>query len=107
MKQFAAFLSTLVIFLATPILLAPILSGFAQTPCVTIYGGGVKSDGTPFCISDIQKTTEKTPLEQAMEKARGIPTTSVPGTKGGLSVQPAPTVQKIPATGPEDRKSVV
>jgi len=74
----------------------------AQAPCTPIFGGGLQQDNkTPYCVENeqtaqaVSNTSEPTPSES------GFTTPNSGLTKGGFAVQPAPSVNRQPSTGPE------
>lgn len=71
----------------------------AQNPCTIVYGGGLQEDGSPFCMEALS-TTSPSPTAIPQQPRSQFPS-QANQTKGGLSVQPAPTTSTQPATGPE------
>ena len=77
---------------------------FAQVNCTIIYGGGLKSDNTSYCMETVamSQPAPTTPPQKQMQK---VPTksgfTTPQTTKGNITLYPAPTVQSNPNTGPE------
>lgn len=75
----------------------------AQAPCTPLQGGGQKADGTSYCMEAVMaiKTTQPSEPAASQNWNQGqIPETTTQ-TKGGLSVQSIPSIQKQPNTGPE------
>jgi hypothetical protein len=67
----------------------------AQGPCTPVYGGGVKADGSSYCMEDIMAMQPNT------NPNAGDVIQNTTQTKGGLSVQQSPNVTHQPSTGPE------
>lgn len=71
----------------------------AATPCSIIYGGGQKSDGSPYCM-EAMTTMQSTPTQTPSQN--GTPLGNVQNqTKGGYAVQTPPPMTQSPSTGPE------
>lgn len=98
MKQFVLLLiGTFVFLLVTPVILA-------QAPCTPLFGGGAKEDGSPYCMEDIQTAQAaptKAPTQQSGFTTPNDNLKPTNQTKGGFTVQSAPSVNKQPNTGPE------
>ncbi len=102
MKHFVAlFLFVSFFMLAVPVLLA-------QTPCTTLFGGGSKEDGSPYCLEEIQaqaaSTGFQTPNDGMVQGATTSPLGQTNGSAGSPlkgGTYPAPSVNRQPNTGPE------
>lgn len=70
----------------------------AQAPCTPVYGGGVKEDGNPYCVEDLQTNAAPTPAGFQTPNDSMVQGAT---TKGGTPLKPAPTVTNQPNTGPE------
>lgn len=85
---------------------------FAQITCTIIYGGGLKSDNTPYCMeavaasqhaptSPTQKQMQKVPAKSGFTTPQTMDSANSPQAKGSITLYPAPTAQSNPNTGPE------
>ncbi len=104
MKQFG--LITLLLLFGIGIITSMTINVSAQG-CTAVYGGG-QERGKPFCLESMQQKNIKrtsTPQQALPTPQTTLQTQQSPAndtmTKGGLSVQPQPTVQTTPETGPE------
>lgn len=83
------------LILTVAMLLVSLQTTSAQQPCTVLFGGGLKSDGSFYCLEAATNQSFPTPT-QATQTPLGREQ-----TKGGLPIAPPPTVQQQPTTGPE------